>query len=67
MNYRSASSAASPLLLKPPLIITNRFTSSGRWIATSIAEGPSLCPTRSADFPTTVSKGRWCPRSSAGR
>jgi len=51
------SGIASPLLLKPPLIITSRFTSSGRCIATSIAtNAPSLCPTRSAASPTTVSR-----------
>jgi hypothetical protein len=34
-----------------PLIITSRFTNSGRCIATSIAtNAPSLCPTRSAGF-----------------
>ena len=51
------SGIASPLLLKPPLIITSRFTSSGRCIATSIAtNAPSLWPTRSAGSPTTVSR-----------
>jgi hypothetical protein len=43
--------------LKPPEIITNRFTSSGRCIATSMAtKAPSLWPTRSAGCPTTVSR-----------
>jgi len=55
------------LVLKPPLIITNRFTSSGRCIATSIATmAPSLWPTRSAGCPTTASGTRSCRRSSAG-
>jgi hypothetical protein len=36
-SYWSTSGAASPLLLKPPLIITSRSTNSCRCIATSIA------------------------------
>jgi hypothetical protein len=43
------SGIASPLLLTPPVIITSRFTSSGRCVATNVAtNAPSLCPTRSA-------------------